>query len=1181
MRNVAFLAGRIILPVFCVLLMAPAPILCQQTSATLMGIVRDKQGGVVPSAHIVLINQAQGATVRDMKTEADGSFVITPLQPAAYSLQVDAPGFKKFEQKDIRLFANDRMSIPNIVLEVGALSETVTVSAETVQLSTASAERSGVVTGLQTVNLLLNGRNYIDLVKTVPGVVSTANVQVAGPGGIGNIYANGQRGNQNNVTLDGVTNMDTGSNGTQHTSLNIDAIAEVKMITNSQPAEFGRATGAQINVITKSGSRDFHGVGYWFHRHEGLNANNWRNNIDNQPRNKYRYNYEGYNIGGPIYWPGKFNSKKEKLFFFWGQEWQKQLIPNGARNVTVPTALQRQGDFSQTYEADGTTYVVVKDPTTGVAFPGNKIPQARWNADGAKILNWYPSPNVTNRPDYNYQTQVSSSYPRRQEIIRGDYNINDKWRAFFRMIQDKDDQIMPYGQWNADYNIPLGPMHFGQPGRSMIFNLTTIVNPTLTNEFIFGPSRNRLDINPVDNAWKRAPLNLSYQMPYPNADPLGLVQNWRFGVPNDPLHDVGGFSGTPFLNANTTFDFTDNVNKVIGGHTFKVGVYVQRSRKDQTATTSVNGTIDFSRDSANPGDSNWGYSNALLGNFRTLQQSNIVRNGRYRYTNAEWYVADNWKVTSNLTLDYGVRFYLVQPQFDAGGQTSSFYPGLFDPSQTAMLYQRAINPATGTAGALNPITGQFAPAALIGALIKNVGQWEGGAYDNGMGRSGVYGVPRGLIENRGVQYAPRVGMAWNFLPKTVLRMGGGVFYDRVEGNLVFNMLPNPPSTISPTIYYGNLATAASQPGVMFPGSVWGFSRDGHVPTTYNWNAGIQRELPFQVLLDVAYAGSVSRHLPFVQDINRPGFGSAWQPYSQDPTVAAKLDGTTNLPVNFYRPYQGYNAVQVYRFGGTSNYNSLQVAANRRFAKGLQVGLAYTFSKALGTASGNGDTLHPTDVRMGNYAPLTFDRRHYLVFNYIYELPKAARPGSFLDNIIGRAVLNHWTISGITTLTTGEPLNVTYGVAGVSGSLLNRTLTGDETWGPRPYVLKDPQPSNQGMYQWIDSTAFAPAVKGSKGLESAARGYIYGPGINNWDFSVFKDFPFDQEQKRRIELRLEMFNAPNHTQFSSVATGLTFDAAGKVTNLPTALGGTGGRYGFGTINGARDPRIIQLATKFYF
>jgi len=1175
---------RCLIVAICILMMMTMSAWGQQTSATLTGTVKDAQGAVIPGATVTLINQAQGAVVRKLTTEADGSFVITPLQPGSYTINIEANGFKKYEQKDIRLFANDRTALPNLVLEIGAVTETVTVEAAAVQLQTESAERSGLVTGVQTVSLALNGRNYLDLLKTVPGVVSDFNGQVAGPG-IGNININGQRNDQNNITLDGVSNMDTGSNNTQHTSLNIDAIAEFKMLTNNLPAEFGRSSGGAVNVVTKAGTSNFHGTGYWFHRHEGLNAQTWRNNADGvTDKKKYRYNYAGFNVGGPVYIPGKFNTNKDKLFFFVAHEWQEQLVPNSNRNVTVPTEAERRGDFSLTHEANGAP-VVIKDPLNGGApFPNNYIPSARWNSDGAKILNWYPLPNAVSasHPDYNYQTQISASYPRRQLIARGDWNITENWRAYVRYIRDTDNQIMPYGQWNASYNIPKGPMHFGQPGRSMIVNLTTIVNPTLTNEFIFGDSKNNLDITPVDDAWSRAKLGLSYQMPFPKADPLGLVQNWTYGgVPNGPN---SSFNGTPFLNMNNSFDITDNMIKVMGVHQIKWGVFIQRSRKDQTAFTPANGNIDFGRNAANPLDTNWAFSNALTGTYNTLRQSNIIRNGLYRYTNVEWYVADVWKVRPNLTLDFGVRFYYIQPQFDAALQTSSFNGADWDPQGVASLYQPAINPATGAKVAQNPITGAYYPWALVGALVPGTGATISGAYTNGMRQAGVNGYPRGLIDSRGVHYAPRLGIAWQVANKTVIRTGGGIFYDRFQGNPVFDMLPNPPSTLTPNLYYGTLDTIASTQGVLFPAAVRGFSKDGMVPTTYQWNFGIQRELPFDALLDVAYVGSASKHNLMRQELNRPGFGSAWQPYSQDPTVTPKFDGSTNKKLDLYRPYQGMGSIVITTFGASSNYHSLQVGLTRRLAQGLQAGVAYTWSKAMGTASfdqgDNGDPqVHPLGLG-NNYGPLWYDRRQVLVFNYVYDTPKLAKGGNFLDNPVGRGIFNNWTVSGITTIQTGAPLTITPGIQGLGGSDFNRQWTGDETLGPRIVLVKDPTlpSSKRNQQQWFDVTAFAMPVKPSYGNESAVRGYVYGPGRNNWDVSIFKQFPFTSDAQRFIQIRLEMFNAPNHTQFTSVNTGASFN---RTTGALVNAAGPSNRYGFGALTGTSDPRIIQLAAKIYF
>ena len=1141
----------------------------QQVSGSISGAVKDAQQARIPGARVILTNPAQGIT-REQVTSPDGRFVFTPLPPADYNITVEASGFKKYQQDGIKIFASDRIALPDITLDVGQVNETVTVEATAVQLQTESAERAGVVTGRQVTELAVKSRNFFDLAVTVPGVYYRGT-------GMGNIISNGNRPDQNNLQVDGVTNVDTGNNADILATMNVDQIAEFKVLTNSQPAEIGRSSGAQVQVITKSGSRDFHGSGYWFHRHEGLNANNWRNNLEGRPRNLFRYNYEGYTIGGPVLLPGNFNRNRDKLFFFWSQEFQNSLVPNNVQSVTVPTAEQRRGDFSQTRDGSGNP-VIIRDPLTGQAFPGNIIPQNRWNADGQKILNFYPLPNRLGVDNgYNYQSQVSDSQPRREQMLRGDYNINDNWHVFTRYLFTKSEINKAYGQWNADYNIPFAPMNFGNPGWSVITNVTTVINPTLTNEFIFGSSKNKLNIDPVDDTFNRSKLNLSYKMPFPDADPLGLVQNWRFeNVPNGPRTQ---FNGTPFRNFNHTWEWTDNLSKIHGPHTLKGGIYLHYSMKDQTAFTAVNGDIRFNRDSANPNDTNWDFSNALLGNFQRVEQSNHVLNGQYRSWNVEWYVQDNWKVNSKLTLDLGLRFYWIQPQYDSALQTASFNPSLYDRSATAVLMQRAINPATGAVAARNPITGEYGGANLIGTLVQTGKGFTGSLYSNGMGLAGQ-NYPKGLINDRGIHYAPRVGIAYQFNDKTVFRTGGGVYYDRFQGNDVFDQITNPPATVRPTFYYGNLATLASSQGVFAPANVRGFDQGGHVPTTYNWNFSIQRQLPAKFLLDVGYVGMKSLHNLARYNLNAAPFGSAWLPQNQDPTVTnPPLDGTRTNTLNFYRPYLGYGDITISQFGTTANYNGLQVALSRRLSSNFTFGANYTWSKALGTAGARDDTLHPTNYAKVNYGRLFYDVPHLFVMNYTWNLPRGAR--GFLDNAVTRQVLNGWELSGITSFIAGEPDFINIGDlprpngTAVSGGERNRIYTGSETVAPRPFYSGNPN-GMKSIYAWIDpSMVKSPIIGQSTGQESGQRP-IRKPGISNWDVSVFKNINFGSEQ-RVLQLRCEMFNAFNHTQFSDFNRTVNFNAQGQISNLPSATN----RFGFGAVTAARAPRIIQLAARFRF
>lgn len=407
-----------------------------QNSASLSGALRDPQGNAVAGAKVVAADPTKNVQV-ETKSTSDGTFAFATLQPGAYTVTVEAQGFKKVVKSGIVLSVADRQSTGIIALEVGGIENTVEITADAAQLliKTESGEASTVISGDQLKNLALNGRNYLDLVKLTPGVVSFVNGQQAGPGGLGGFNINGTRANQHNLTIDGATNVDTGSNGTQHIALALDNIAEFKILTSAFQAEYGRSAGGDIKVLTKSGSKEFHGTGYYFHRHEQFNANSYLNNangrnaagIENNARNFYRYNYQGYNIGGPVWLP-KIGSTylKERLFFFFSQEWQQQLLPGAARQTRVPTALETAGDFSQTRDGNGNA-LFIKDPliagacnaTSQVAcFPGNKIPVNRLTTNGVAILKYFnkfenaalaASPNGAR---FNHQSQFSASYPR-------------------------------------------------------------------------------------------------------------------------------------------------------------------------------------------------------------------------------------------------------------------------------------------------------------------------------------------------------------------------------------------------------------------------------------------------------------------------------------------------------------------------------------------------------------------------------------------------------------------------------------------------------------------------------------------------------------------------------------------------------------------------------------------------
>jgi hypothetical protein len=1181
---------------FAVTLIA-SPALAQVTSGTIFGTVKDPTGAMVQDASVTIANPANGIT-RTVTTGSDGAFVAPNLYPGTYNVAVEAKGFKKLETTGIVLSATDKLSVGDFVLAVGTTSDEVTVTADAgqIQLQTSSGERSDLITSKQLNDVAMNGSNVLDYMKLIPGVVSSFDGHASGTGGLDSMNINGTRANQHEFTIDGASNVDTGNNGGTHVTVNTDAIEEVKILNSNYQAEFGKAAGGQIAIVTKGGTDQFHGDVSFIHRNEGMNANNWfaSQSTPVTPKAFYRYNFTGYTLGGPVIIPGTgFNKNKGKLFFFWSQEFYSQKIPQqGLTQFYTPTAAERQGDFSSSVDGNGNPIEI-----SGPGITNNKIvPSAAQQAvfdQVQKILNLFPLPNITGNNSYNYQAALSGTDPRREDILRIDYQLNGKNRLFGRWIHNTDHQSGPFGSFglpcSGNIQFPGGCTQ-NHPGWNFSTNLVSTITPTVLNEFSVGPSHTLSYVAGVNGNVSRGVNGITLPLLVPVKSDQS-IPDMSFGGLSGVNFGGSYLGATPWHQANTTINVNDNLTWVRHNHTLKAGLFYQRNRKDQIAWGNINGQFNFSNAQTSPsscpvstptcalGDP---LASALLGDFSSFGQSTARPTGYFRYNQLEFYVQDTWKITSRLTLDYGMRFAWIPPQYDAKNQIA-----LFDPSAYKAADAVTIDPNSGniiTADGGNP---------LNGIVYTKNGQ-----------------LPAGGWGGRGIMPEPRLGFAFDLLGdhKTILRGGAGMMHDRVQGNLIFNTVFNNPAVVqSPSVSNDNIAnlptlsTSSAETPVLT--NVLGAARDGKVPTVYSFSLGVQHEIGRGTTLDIAYVGTMSRHLVTSRDINAMPYGAAFLRQNQDPNcvdnqqptpqpvfpggvvpavqpglqpqyLAAGYDFNGFCAFGFHAftsayllPYKGYGTgnggLQYLEFNGTSNYNSLQVSLQRRFSRGLTFGVAYTWSKSLTTANSDQD-VQDTFNALLDYRAANWDRTHVFAANYVYDLPNLTK--HFGGPKWLSYLTDNYQLSGVTQFMTGTPIDFNNGFGFPPGS-----VTGSDQYGAIPFYLTLDQSKN------VVLPTIGPPKRGTRDILRAG-------GMQNWDMSLFKNIKLGSSERRYLQLRGEAFNIFNHPNFQdknyNVSMNGPWDYATPTTALSISKNSNWGTYN-DQYSGVGGPRVVQLAAKFYF
>jgi hypothetical protein len=1130
---------------FLVVVCSALTVSAQTVVGRISGTVTDASGAVVENASVTATNTANNLT-RTATTDGSGFYTVTNLPVGTYVVTAEQVNFKKAIQEGISLTADARLTV-DLALEAGAVTETVqitTAGGETV--NTTSGEVARVIDTQQVQNLALNGRNYIQLLSLVPGValLNDDQLELTTSLATGNQSINGNRGQTNNVTVDGGINLQSGSNASQINNVGIDYIQEVKIQTANFSAEYGRNSGAQVSLVTRSGSNQFHGSAFEFVRNDKLDARPFFAPV----RPSLRFNNFGYSFGGPII--------KDKFFFFGGQEWKYIRRLSNPQRRTVPTLAELNGNFQfRLRGADGIVGTnddgLLRDPNSTLpctaanragCFGGtnvalrNIIPTNRITVDGAAIANVYRTAIglATGFIDSPIGNNVTFQQPNpldyREDILRLDYRFNDKHSVYGRYIHDKNALIDPFGTF-INSQLPTSPSNRLRPGTSIQISHTWLATPTLINEAKITGAWIAQRIPPAGDLWKRETYGFQYQQLFTGG---GRFEN---SIPDTTVTGFASFAGAArsLLSPTTDITTSDTITYTRGNHTFKTGVSITRNRIDQNARTTYAGNVDFSTGS-NTRTTNNALADALLGNFRTYTEQALDPLGFFRFSQYEAFAADSWKVNRKLSLELGMRWQYGLPIYTQANNLANFDPARYDPAQAVTIF-----PTGAQAGQIDLSRGGNRLNGLVragnGVPPEELGRVPGG--DSAAVLAVPTGAPRGLYEPHHY-FMPRVGFAFSPFEdnKTSIRGGFGMYYDRIEGNLIFPSLSNPPYTTSASFNNANLTNIAGGSTQAAPfAQINAVNPDLDTPYTMSYSLSVQRELPHGIFAEAAYVGNLGRHLIRQPDINQPTFEQ----------LRANLPPGPNVNVNALRPFKGYTAIRMRLSDSTSNYHGMQLYAAKR--KGdLLMTLSYTWSKVLTDASGFNDNPEDPFNRRFNYGPASFDRRHVFAATYTYTVKMFSRTTGFT-----KALLDGYEISGITRLQSGPYSSVTATGNSVFGNRRADCLGGD---GLFPN-------GERGPNDWADRTAFAIAPDSRRGTCGA--GTLLGPGSQTWDFSLRRRIALGE--KVRLQLQADIFNAFNRANFRDLDSNL-----GSLTTPNLA---------FGTLGTTGPPRNIQFGLKFIF
>ena len=1099
--------------------------LAQVEQGAISGLVTDSTGAVVPKAKVTATNQATGVTATS-ETTGEGYYKLPYLLPGSYALTIEKDGFAIDRVTGVPVQVGQTATI-NVALKTGSVHEEVTVASNAVMIDQTGSSL-GYVGNTAQILELPTGRNPFALLVLSPGVLATGN---SGTGPI----VNGGRSNTTAILLDG---QDTRNNSTLDNAYSApqEAVSEVRFITNSFSAEYGRSTGGVVIAESKTGANTLHGSAYDYLNNDDLNANSWSNNLNHVARGRQRQNVYGFTVSGPVYLPKVYNGKNKTFFFFNFEQNNNHGVSTPA--AAVPTLLQKTGNFSQTLTASG-QLIQLYDPLTTLPssttssgyvrspFPGNIIPPNRIDPITAKILSYYPNPTLAVSPTIQNDWSLNFGLVTHQDryFARVDENLSQKNRLFFRYGYSTSPQTSPYlNNSNASVAFPGETTNGGGNQQSISYNYgisdTQTFTPNLVAEFRVGYNRSIFKLLPLSIGFDISSIGLPQYLKSASADalfPYITVTGMTAIGPQRASHDIDG-ENTPEAQAHLTW--------LKGNHAIKAGFDFLLAQFNTFRPDYPSGTFDFNTAYTQGPDpavasatSGYGFASALLGSPDagqfTIGPSLALLQKVYTA-----YVQDDWKVTRTLTINLGYRF-----EYETPYKERYNHLGYFDPNGT--------DPITGLKGILTQVT----PAHPYPSNPQ---------YDS----------------------APRVGLAWSFRPKTVFRAAYGIFYAPGSGGV--GQSPGDLGSASETatgIYFGQTVAAPNTPlagaslanpfvtGLLsYPNSLVGqgvgaIFPNWKTPMNQMWNANIQRNLTRDLLVEVAYIGTRGEHIwnNINEDATYPqelSLGTQLNSLVANPFFGKITNGALSAATvrqgSLLVPYPQYSGVTWTRGSvGDSIYHGLTFRAERAFAHGLMFQASYTLAKLIDDVNerflGGANFVNPYNLRQSRSIS-AFDVPQRFVANYIYALP-FGHGKRLLSHGIASYILGNWENTGIITAQEGTPISISASCnfPGVSGLGCTAVRAGNINLAS----------GQQSMNQWFNTAAFTNPGPYSFGNDSRTEPNLRNPGTFGWDTSLSRWQPI--KERMRLQFRADMYDWLNHPNLGSPSASITSSTFGRITS----------------------------------